>query len=82
MELREVGTDMGLLLWAPSAFLGLSVPRKVASTMGRPISMDEATTKQTRIDFSRRRVDINADGPLPKEVWVKVCMHVGLGVEE
>ncbi|XP_075074856.1 uncharacterized protein LOC142162405 [Nicotiana tabacum] len=43
---------------------------RIASVFGRPIFVDECTTKQTRVSYAQMLIEINVTKELPSEVWV------------
>lgn len=45
---------------------------RIASTIGKPIHVDNATAKRQRLDFARVCVEIEAGDELPTEVQIKV----------
>lgn len=48
--------------------------------MEKPICMDEATTKHSRIDFAHCREEITAEMNLLEEAWVKIREPNEVGV--
>lgn len=55
---------------------------KIASAIGKPIHIDEATAKKKRLDFARICVEINAEDELPNDITISVNSDsVMVGVE-
>lgn len=44
--------------------------RRIASAIGKPIYVDECTTKQTRISYARTLIETNLTKPLSEEITV------------
>lgn len=49
---------------------GVDSLSRIASVIGRPIFVDECTTKQTRVSFARMLIEVNVITELPSEVMV------------
>lgn len=55
-----------LEFWTPESF------SKIASTIGKPLNVDNATAKRLRLDYARMCVEIDAGTELPYDVRIIV----------
>ena len=65
-----------LEFWSPVGF------SKIASAIGKPLHVDEATAKRKRLDFARICIEIDAKDDLPNDITISVNIDsVMVGVE-